>query len=457
VCDYDICCDGSDEWRVSCPSRCAEIGKAARKLKKERAAQRSEAASARRELVRKAEKLRGELRGELEKDIDAKRKKVADSKARVEALRRKLKETEERERARVVVDTDTPSPRSRVIATAKEKTEELRALLKKLRIQRDSAEVKLERAEAILRDLKEGYNPNFNDEGVKTAVRAWEEYLADGGDETRNAAEDRDLTAVIEEEVDWEEIAGPEEEGVSQRTCPHHHQSLGYIILILLYTAGLLTQFLPPAAQKWVSAAKADARELLISNGLLAPPKTDGTESAAVTAARDALAAAEKEEKDTAKDLANLEKSLATDFGPDDVFRALKGSCITRQFGEYDYELCFMEKATQKSRKDNGRQNLGNFAAIETRDEAEQELAAGVFAGSWEESLDEPLTGLVLKHDNGAQCWNGPKRSVAVELYCNAENEIRNVVEMEKCVYRMEVGTPAACEEEKKEIGKDEL
>jgi protein kinase C substrate 80K-H len=221
----------------------------------------------------------------------------------------------------------------------------------------------------------------------------------------------------------------------------------------------MFTQFLPAAAQDWLSAARAEAREFLISNGFLPVPKTDGTESAAVTAARDALKAAEKEEKDVANELANLEKSLATDFGPDDVFRALKGTCITRQFGEYDYEVCFMEKATQKSRKDSQRQNLGSFARIETTDEAATEEAAGIFAGSWEETLDEPLTGMVLKHDNGAQCWNGPKRSVAVELYCHAENELRNVAEMEKCVYRMEVGTPAACTEEKqqKEGEKDEL
>ncbi|KAA8908118.1 glucosidase II beta subunit-like-domain-containing protein [Sphaerosporella brunnea] len=420
VCDYDICCDGSDEWAgvggVKCPSRCAEIGKAARKMAAEKHAARSKAAKSREELVRKA----AVLKRELQDGVAATKTQIAANKVKVAGLKKKLAETEEMERRRAVRN---PKPGSRVAvltSAAKEKSEELRALLKKLREQRDLAEEKLHRTEAILRKFKEEYNPNFNDEGVKSA--------------------DRDMNAVMEEEVDWEEIAGPEPEEAAK-----------------FYQ---LTQYLPSTAQEWLSTKITEARELLVSNGILAPQKTEGFESAAVAAARDALTAAEREDRDSVNSLADLEKSLTTDFGPSDVFRALKGVCITRQFGEYDYELCFMEKATQKSRKDNGRQNLGSFAAIEMVDETSRNEAAGVFASSWEENHDEPLSGMVLKHDNGAQCWNGPKRSVAVELYCCAENEIRNVVEMEKCVYRMEVGTPAACKEQEaknQERAKDEL
>lgn len=52
-----------------------------------------------------------------------------------------------------------------------------------------------------------------------------------------------------------------------------------------------------------------------------------------------------------------------------------------------------------------------------------------------------------MKYENGQQCWNGPKRSVNVGLYCSAINELRDVREEEKCVYRFEVGTPAVCGE----------
>lgn len=64
-----------------------------------------------------------------------------------------------------------------------------------------------------------------------------------------------------------------------------------------------------------------------------------------------------------------------------------------------------------------------------------------------------------LKHENGQHCWNGPNRSTTVILACSEENEIWKIMEEEKCVYRMEVGTPAVCEGRKKqaEQGKDEL
>lgn len=69
----------------------------------------------------------------------------------------------------------------------------------------------------------------------------------------------------------------------------------------------------------------------------------------------------------------------------------------------------------------------------------------GIFESGWEEAHDEGLSGISLIHENGQQCWNGPRRSVKVDLYCSAIDELRSVREEEKCVYRFEVGTAAAC------------
>ena len=177
----------------------------------------------------------------------------------------------------------------------------------------------------------------------------------------------------------------------------------------------------------------------------------------AVTDARDALKSAEKQTEDHRRKIQDLKDDLTKSYGPDDVFRALKGTCINRESGEYRYEYCFFEKGTQISLKDSGRTSLGKFERIEEKDASSKNDASGVFESGWEEAHDEPLSGMVLKHENGQQCWNGPKRSVDAELYCSLENEIRSVVEMEKCVYKFEVGTPAACKPETGERVKDEL
>ena len=70
---------------------------------------------------------------------------------------------------------------------------------------------------------------------------------------------------------------------------------------------------------------------------------------------------------------------------------------------------------------------------------------------------------ITMKYENGQGCWNGPSRSTTVVMACAEKDEIWRVVEEEKCVYRMEVGTPAVCEgvggrKAEKEAGvKDEL
>ena len=216
ICDYDICCDGLDEaggvGGVSCPSKCKEIGNAARKMAAERSARRSKAAKARRELVRKAKV----LKKEVEDNVATTKVKVQANEVKIRELEKKLQETEERERNRVAKNPKPGSRVSVVTQVAKEKVEELQKLLAKVRGERDLAEERLEKAEAMLRLLKEEYNPNFNDEGVKHAVRSWEEYLA-GGEQKRNPAEDRDFNAVLNEETNWDELAGPEEEEVSER------------------------------------------------------------------------------------------------------------------------------------------------------------------------------------------------------------------------------------------------
>jgi protein kinase C substrate 80K-H len=67
---------------------------------------------------------------------------------------------------------------------------------------------------------------------------------------------------------------------------------------------------------------------------------------------------------------------------------------------------------------------------------------------------------MVMRYNNGQTCWNGPQRRTDVWLGCAEKEEVWRVTEAEKCVYKMEVGTPAACEYEGEAINsqpKDEL
>lgn len=43
------------------------------------------------------------------------------------------------------------------------------------------------------------------------------------------------------------------------------------------------------------------------------------------------------------------------------------------------------------------------------------------------------------------KCWNGPNRSVMLELSCGTQNALLSVSEPEKCEYHFKATTPALC------------
>lgn len=192
-------------------------------------------------------------------------------------------------------------------------------------------------------------------------------------------------------------------------------------------------------------------RVLLVENGILAPTDVSGSESKELEDARNALKAAENGLNDNKNILNERAEDLAKDYGADDVFRALKGQCVSKDSGEYTYELCWLEQTKQISKKNHGQTTMGKFASIDTIMVDDELPADGKGLGSGQR--------VALRYENGQHCWNGPNRSTLVVLACAEKDEVWKVTEEEKCVYRMEVGTPAVCGilETKAETPRDEL
>lgn len=202
----------------------------------------------------------------------------------------------------------------------------------------------------------------------------------------------------------------------------------------------------------WFDQKLRDLRVLLVDNGIVAGSNDPlGSESKAVTTARAALKSAE-DDLQTLKDQLMAHKSdLETDYGQDDVFRALKGQCVSKDSGEYTYEHCWLDRTKQKSKKGGSETGMGNFVRIDSISVDEEVAPDGRGLGSG--------TRVVLRYENGQHCWNGPNRRTLVVLACAEKDEVWKVVEEEKCVYRLEAGTPAVCGievKEKMEV-KDEL
>lgn len=219
VCDYDLCCDGSDEWShvggVVCENRCVAMGKEYRKKEEERIKGEREAIRRREELVKEAERARLQLEDSV-KDLQT---QVEGLEVREEAAKKQLEDVERREKYRVVSGGSSKATRTTVLAKlAKARVEELRNTLQREVEKKAIAAKKLAQLEGILSAFKTEYNPNFNDEGVKRAVKAWEDYVADMTPGQSLLEEDPDVEVILKGDseetsgISWEEWEKEEEE-----------------------------------------------------------------------------------------------------------------------------------------------------------------------------------------------------------------------------------------------------
>ncbi|TLS26359.1 hypothetical protein PpBr36_05086 [Pyricularia pennisetigena] len=425
ICDYELCCDGSEEYAhvngVKCENRCDAIGKEHRRILEERKASKEKAVKKRRTLVKEAK----ELRRQVEARITKLKSEIAELETKEADLRKKFEEVEKSEKGKIFKSEGGQGGKLGVlVGLAKTRIAELRNTLSKVVDQRDDLEDRVQELENILRTFKEEYNPNFNDEGVKTAVKAWEDYAAkDNTGRHRDLPED-EITTILKEDgpdngIDWKEFE--DDEGTDTD---------------IIYS---FEAYLPEPVKDFIHEKIVAFRVWMIENGLLADSPNRG-ESRLVSAARDAADAAANDLSSKRQSLTAEEDEIAKDFGKDDVFRALKGKCVSVESGEYEYELCWMEHTTQKSKKGHGSTNMGNFKSIDVAEADEEERIDGKGLGRG------PRT--VLRFEDGQGCWNGPNRRTDVWLACAEKDELWRVAEAEKCVYKMEVGTPAVCEDD---------
>ena len=216
VCDYDSCCDGSDEWSkvggVKCEDKCKEIGKEWKKQDEQRQKALGNAAKKRKELVADAAK----LRKEVEDRIQSLETQIQGAEMKVQSLEVDLAEAERQDRGKVVKSPGKGSKLSLLAQLARDRIEELRESLIDVRAQRDTSKARMAELEGILSTFKEEYNPNFNDEGVKRAVRSWEDYAARDKSPMGDAAHDRDLEEIAKPDsetgaIKWSEWEEPEE------------------------------------------------------------------------------------------------------------------------------------------------------------------------------------------------------------------------------------------------------
>ncbi|KAL5021013.1 hypothetical protein ScPMuIL_000168 [Solemya velum] len=153
-------------------------------------------------------------------------------------------------------------------------------------------------------------------------------------------------------------------------------------------------------------------------------------------AARAEFNEADSKLKDAEKELNDLKSYLNGDYGPDEEFSTMKDQCYEYTDREYTYKLCPFDRATQRPKGGGSETRLGSW---------------GHWAG--------PETNIysAQKYEKGQNCWNGPDRSVRVDMTCGLENMLTNTYEPSRCEYVFEFSTPSLCTPVPADSTRDEL
>ena len=118
-----------------------------------------------------------------------------------------------------------------------------------------------------------------------------------------------------------------------------------------------------------------------------------------------------------------LKETLAKDFGSLRQFEPLQHECFDVTQGEWIYSICPYTDSKQKGKHGGGSTDLGRW-----------------------EGWADGYTAMEFK--NGQACWNGPIRSLRVQVRCGGESKLLKVDEPEVCKYVADFETPGACTEE---------
>jgi protein kinase C substrate 80K-H len=316
--------------------------------------------------------------------------------------------------------------------------EEHREAVKRVRDQLRATQDDLGTVLGILDELAKGYNPNGQDMAVKAAVVGYRELIGDVEAEGEGDKPEAKLHTVRAPD---EHLSGFDVERVinvdleSLLVDEGDDDDGGLLYRLEEYIPDSLYEYYFSAREAFIGALTSMGvlkKNVIAHDGPRESPQIFKL-TADVSAARERHNAAERELNSVRSAISSAEETLEQIgnkhwFGPDGEWKKLDGTCVDTVAGDYTYELCFFGKATQQSNKDHSSNNLGHFV------EWNPAAKPGEYAYYTK-----------MAYRNGAKCWNGPMRSVNVELECGKENALLAITEPEKCEYSFKMTSPALC------------
>ncbi|KAG5421038.1 hypothetical protein I9W82_000128 [Candida metapsilosis] len=364
VCDYDLCCDGSDEWILGgCENKCAAIHQQFLEYEKDMMAFLEKAAVKKEKTLKiahdKRQKLINKLKS-LEQQVPELKGKINSYKIQAE---------------NVDLQDETVFDNLR---------EHFGGLADKLALhKRDivSQESRLQALESILHFLTTHYNPNFNDAAVKEVIQKFQEYVSNKEEE---ALEDiHETNEIINQLVE------------KAKQMPHSG----------VQKTGRFTPSLPNMVRYYYRFAR---------DKIFPKPVLEYKSDLSGNELDQEIEKLEQELERLQTKIQIIKDNLSSDYGPDDILRAYDQTTISKDLGGYNYRINLLQGISQDD----------------------------IFIGKFKEIKDGKIS-----YDQGARCWNGPKRSATVEFACGKGPELVSVSEPEKCHYYFTIEGESWCDE----------
>ncbi|KAI9204913.1 glucosidase II beta subunit-like-domain-containing protein [Polychytrium aggregatum] len=407
VCD---CCDGSDEWGqiIKCTNSCKELQAQLKKKQAEENKVRQKAAKLREQYVREAQTIQKQRKVDLA-NYEAELQSLT---ARIDVLKNLKENADAFEKYNKQVESEVSERQSRRECPSK---------LSKCEIREGSLRQRILDLEQALHDIQ-GQLESIEGDEAQTS-----EGIVKVLERVRSATEAPEV--VEEDSSSPEDVAAvdSDDSGASVATeDPCSNPEVGFSAC-LWHSASVTKQSLVQAVDgtiNWQGWAK------LLPKRLVSFSEDDRDLARDPSKAQSQLWEVERKRSEVENKIKDVHTRNELDMGGSErIWESLYGKCFSIDSHEYTYELCYLEKVTQKSKNGGSFVNLGKFTRWGGRKPSD--TAAGAYSS--------------MMYENGETCWNGPARSVEVKLECGPDNTIVAVTEPSKCEYEMKVQTPVVC------------
>lgn len=300
VCDYEICCDGSDESSGLCEDRCAEY----------RAREAEKAAHAQ-ELLAVGRGIRSEYEQEAAKRRDELLRRAGQLQELIDEVSTRLKETKAEYQVAVEEDgLNSDAGSVQALATLRRTLVAAEHDIERLRNELQSALDANSALNAAFQTMETEYNPNFNDPAVKEALRAWKS--------SPSAPQKVDVVSLVVDEALFSKIrvARADDVDLSEPTLFEW-----------------LSRFFSSLVGAWIPVSKHQG----------------GSQSVRAEALKEVIDELSEQLKEFKKELGSKKKSLqlgAGFYGPHEVGRAVEDLCLNTNANGIEFKICLFGLAT---------------------------------------------------------------------------------------------------------------